>query len=162
MNTKRCSKCKTVKPVDEFYKYRQSKDGYNWWCKRCYRPKSASPKANGPRGRPCLPPNGFFPNDFLHTLYNNIRRGSLARHREFNLDSTFLRGLLIEFCTKNYFSIAPRHPFRPSCDRIDNARGYTKDNVRICWLIENYAKNVFTDEQVIEFCKRKLGISTID
>ena len=33
--TKRCSKCKTFKPLSEFYTDRHHKDGKTWWCKVC-------------------------------------------------------------------------------------------------------------------------------
>lgn len=155
---KKCSRCKVVKPLSEFWKYRQSKDGYNWWCKLCYRPKAASPLVNASRGRVSLPPNPYFDNAFVHNLLQNIRKSAIARHRAFDLDANFLRERLVEFCSTNYFQTTPRAPFRPSADRIDNSKGYTKDNVRICWLIENYCKNVFPESAVIEFCKRKLGL----
>jgi hypothetical protein len=35
METKKCSKCKIVKPVDEFYKRSKSKDGHGGYCKNC-------------------------------------------------------------------------------------------------------------------------------
>lgn len=34
---KMCTKCKTVKPVTEFYKNRNSKDGYHHSCKECHK-----------------------------------------------------------------------------------------------------------------------------
>ena len=61
------------------------------------------------------------------------------------------------FCETNHHELTGRSPFQPSLDRIDGRRGYTKDNVRVVWLIENYARNNFSDEQLIEFCRRKLG-----
>ena len=33
-----------------------------------------------------------------------------------------------------------------------------KENVIVCWQIENYCKNSFSEDDVIEFCKRKLGL----
>lgn len=33
--TKQCSKCKTIKNLLEFSKRKASKDGYNFWCKKC-------------------------------------------------------------------------------------------------------------------------------
>jgi hypothetical protein len=42
---------------------------------------------------------------------------------------------------------------RPSLDRIDNTKGYHIDNVRLVWFAANAAKNVFTDEQLIQFCE---------
>jgi hypothetical protein len=35
VNTKKCSKCGEIKPVTEFYKRKDSKDGYNGKCKEC-------------------------------------------------------------------------------------------------------------------------------
>lgn len=40
-----------------------------------------------------------------------------------------------------------------SLDRIDNDKGYIKGNVRFVAVIANFARNCFTDEQLIEFCK---------
>lgn len=35
MIQKRCTKCKTEKPLDQFQKAKGYKDGYQTWCKRC-------------------------------------------------------------------------------------------------------------------------------
>lgn len=40
-----------------------------------------------------------------------------------------------------------------SLDRIDPSKGYTKDNVRFVSVMANYARNTFTDADLIEFCK---------
>ena len=32
---KRCTKCKELKPLSEFYPYKRARDGYNWMCKAC-------------------------------------------------------------------------------------------------------------------------------
>jgi hypothetical protein len=45
-------------------------------------------------------------------------------------------------------------PYQASLDRIDNSKGYLKGNVRFISVMANYARNKFTDEQVIEFCKK--------
>jgi len=44
-------------------------------------------------------------------------------------------------------------PFNASLDRIDSSKGYIKGNVRFISVMANYAKNTFTDQQLIEFCK---------
>lgn len=44
-------------------------------------------------------------------------------------------------------------PDKPSLDRIDSSKGYTKGNVRFITYMANMCKSTWTDEQVIEFCK---------
>lgn len=43
-------------------------------------------------------------------------------------------------------------PYQASLDRIDNTKGYIEGNVRFVALIYNYAKNTFSDSDVIDFC----------
>lgn len=43
-------------------------------------------------------------------------------------------------------------PTIASLDRIDSNKGYIKGNVRFVCLIYNYAKNIFSDQDVINFC----------
>lgn len=43
-----------------------------------------------------------------------------------------------------------RHPLQPSLDRIDNNKGYTKDNVVLCCLAANYGKNSSSVEHFLE------------
>ncbi len=40
-----------------------------------------------------------------------------------------------------------------SLDCIDSSQGYIKGNVRFIAVIANYARNLFTDDDVIEFCE---------
>src|SRR5262249_20499481 len=44
----------------------------------------------------------------------------------------------------------------PSLDRIDNDRGYTRDNVRVISYLANTAKNNMSDELLIAFCRNVL------
>lgn len=46
-----------------------------------------------------------------------------------------------------------KSPYQASLDRIDNSIGYVEGNVRFVALIYNYAKNTFSDQEVIDFCK---------
>lgn len=43
--------------------------------------------------------------------------------------------------------------FRPSVDRIDNSKGYTKDNCRVVAVIYNKAKSDYNDEDVLKMAK---------
>lgn len=94
-----------------------------------------------------------------HLLWRNARNSTIRDGKEFTLSSEYVYSLVCEFCQHNHFELtAQKSPFQPSLDRIDSSKGYEIGNVRIVWLIENYAKNTFTEEQLIEFCKRKLGL----
>jgi hypothetical protein len=46
-----------------------------------------------------------------------------------------------------------RDPWKPSLDRIDCSIGYLKGNVRFVTVIANLAKQNFSDEQLLEFCR---------
>lgn len=46
------------------------------------------------------------------------------------------------------------HPRRASVDRKDSSKGYTKDNIQFVALIAQFAKNSFTEEELLEFCGR--------
>lgn len=45
------------------------------------------------------------------------------------------------------------HPYSPSLDRIEPAKGYTKDNVRAVVYIYNIARSEYPDEQVLHFAR---------
>lgn len=51
------------------------------------------------------------------------------------------------------YQFNPANPANGSIDRINNNKGYVKDNVRFVAYMANITRNEFTDEQMIEFCK---------
>lgn len=46
------------------------------------------------------------------------------------------------------------NPYSASLDRIDNTKGYIRGNIRFVSLIFNYARNTFSDDDVISFCHK--------
>lgn len=51
------------------------------------------------------------------------------------------------------YSMKPRNPWSPSVDRINPQIGYTLNNTRVVVWIYNAAKNVFSDQDVLQMSK---------
>jgi hypothetical protein len=45
------------------------------------------------------------------------------------------------------------HPRRASVDRRDNSLGYVKGNIQFVALIAQLAKNIFSEDEVLDFCR---------
>jgi len=104
--------------------------------------------------------------------YSNFRwymkvviRNSKKRNHEYNVDCEYLKRLWNEqngICPFTNQKLTLRthsnndikkYPYQASLDRIDSSIGYIESNVRFVALIYNYAKNTFSDDDVINFCK---------
>lgn len=149
---KKCEKCNEIKDANEFYRNGRT---FTTICKSCIKAsrKQMADKKHKSTKRVSI----------LHKLcvemVRNAKKRAIYTKKEFDIDVDFIEQLVTEFSKENKCDITlKKEPFKPSIDRIDNNKGYTKDNIKICWLIENYCKNTFTDDDVIEFCKRKLNI----
>jgi hypothetical protein len=44
-----------------------------------------------------------------------------------------------------------KHKHAPSIDRVDNSKGYVKENCRIVAWAYNQAKNSYTDQELFDF-----------
>ena len=166
---KKCSKCLATKPVSEFYRKARS---YASWCKACLKEYSRQRVADGRDRESKIKyeiKNGHVRTTrnaldlklatMVSAIYRNIKKRDYFSRREATITKEQLRDMVYEFCERNYYVVTvKKHPFKPSVDRKDNAKGYSLDNVRIVWQIENYCKNTFSEDQVLEFCKRKLGL----
>ena len=146
-----CSHCKQEKPHSEFFRKQQSPDGYDWWCKECWR------EYRGSKQRYTDTPLSPAVKQSIHRMLSTITNRARKKHLKFDLLIGDIAPLFEEFCANNDHSWQPRHPFRPSIDRVDNSRGYTLDNIRIVWYIENICRNKFSDEDVAEFCRRRVA-----
>jgi hypothetical protein len=47
----------------------------------------------------------------------------------------------------------PITPYRASVDRIDSSKGYTVENIEFVSLIYQFAKNIWSGDEVIKFCE---------
>jgi hypothetical protein len=103
--------------------------------------------------------------------FNIAKRRSRKYNRDFDLTLEFLEELWIKQNGKcaatglildtKYLQTKKqkknKNPYQASLDRIDNSKGYTKDNIRFVCYMFNIARNDFTDEQVLDFCKKVMN-----
>lgn len=116
--------------------------------------------------------------DKWHGKYNhNLKRGSKTdefsqfrpylryakKRKECDIDLDYLKELWEKQkgkceLTKIDMTLDRKHQItQASLDRIDSNKGYVKNNVRFICLIMNYAKNSWTDENVLEFLSKAFG-----
>jgi hypothetical protein len=163
MKSKTCPHCKKSKPVSEFYRRARA---YSSWCKTCHI-KRAHEQANAGYFKllRAKKNEGKTPRKLLTSLervayetYRNALKRSFQNGMDFDLTVEWVTNKFSEFCRENYHTLGKKDPFKPSLDRQDNSQGYVQTNCKVVWMIENLARNTFAEEQVIEFCKRKLGL----
>lgn len=91
---------------------------------------------------------------------NRVRARCIKKNRQSDLDLEYLsqiwetqKGVCpltkVELDNSSLINI-----YTASLDRINSNEWYVKGNVRFISLMANYAKHNFSDEQLIEFCKR--------
>ena len=130
MCSKKCSKCKETKDLNEFYKHKQKKCGYESRCKQCARNSS---RANSQRvgNQYDISIKGVF-----RVIYKSQKRNQKLRgHGEM----PYTKDELISWCMDNNFNdiynkwVESGHDkeLKPSVDRIDDFKGYSMDNIRL-------------------------------
>ncbi len=117
--TKDCISCGDTLPISQFYKAISNKDGLRNDCKKC-RIQSQSKYA---RSHP------------YKIILKDCRRRAKEKGLGFDLDLKFLQSIDRDVCPYLLQPISHLNPdsrWSKSIDRIDSAKGYTKDNVIIC------------------------------
>lgn len=146
MKTKRCSKCGKVKPVNEFWKSRSSKDGLQSGCKKCCKEGGKKYKLKYP-----------------HRWWSSGTR-SLHRGRGYKINITLdeLEKLAkpITHCPIcdikldwSYGSKGKAKFNSPTLDRINNEKTLTKKNVWIICYSCNRTKSNKTMKEFYIYCK---------
>lgn len=145
---RRCSRCDWRGPADKF-------DSHKWTCKLCIRDIRRKNKRTW-KGR-------------IKSLLKGAKDRSTRRGLEFDLTEGWLynRAKSHDFCceiTGIRFKLSDDDDemlfcggfYIPSLDRIDNNRGYTKDNVRIISSTINRMVGPYSDQRFMLFCKAVL------
>ena len=101
----------------------------------------------------------------MRKIIHQAKSRAKTRGLPFDIDLPFIMGLMAECdyrCAQTGIPLqlrcprtgATQNPYSPSLDRIDNAKGYTRDNVQVVCFIFNQAKSVFDDSVVFDFVER--------
>ena len=127
MNTKVCTVCNTTKDATKDY-YCRSKDRegfYEALCKSCYKDQQNERNRNRPANE---------------RLFRSARSSSKKRGLAFTIKPEDI--VVPDLCP------ILGKPNSPSIDRINNSKGYTKDNIWVISLKANKCKSDLTLEQL--------------
>jgi hypothetical protein len=102
------------------------------------------------------------PHTYLLQLLSHARRRSRKKNLEYNLNLDFAKALLKKqqgVCSVSGQPLTLLADGKKgqklsnlSLDRIDNSRGYTRDNVRfVCWVV-NIMRHNQRDDQLLSWC----------
>jgi hypothetical protein len=170
LTEKECFTCKTVKPAEDFPKNPGLIGGLHTYCKTCSNTKNkeneyykTSQQVRKERLRTdpeyklhvLSEKNKNRKKNIVTSLLINCRNRAKERNLEFDLTKEdiivpALCPILLKplICgDKNDYS------FSPSVDRIDNSKGYTKDNIQVISMKANKMKNNATKEELLNFAK---------
>lgn len=100
----------------------------------------------------------------FNLLITSLKARAKKKKVDFNLDAEFLKDLIISQdykCAVTGVPLILRHSYEgttiydsASLDRIDNSKGYTKDNVQWVVLGINYMKMDYSQDEVYELINR--------
>lgn len=156
-NAQVCLKCKTKKPLDDFYKNGCFDDGltkYRSTCKSCVLLNSVKihKKTYGDK----IKKKHSSYKNYISTLLNHASK----REKEFNIDIQYLIDLYESqngLCNISGVKMTYEHgkvATNISVDRINSDIGYVKGNVQLTCYIANIMKSKFLITDFIDFCKK--------
>ena len=148
---------------------------YRWKCKSCRNKKLQDQRQNdhtcldcgckydrGRHGKRTRCDSCYGEHRQATTLLHAASQRAKSRGIGFDLDLEWVRGGLRSGCpmTGEKYVIGQgtnysnRHPLTPSIDKVNPKLGYTKDNCRVVSWFYNMAKQQWSDEEVLELCKK--------
>ena len=122
MNSKKCSECEVVKPLDEFRHRKDSKDGRRNNCKECQdeyqkQYRQDNPKKIKERGRQYYQDNKEELNERNRQYYRNNIEKIEERHRQWRKDNKEKRSEYINKYIKNKYHNDPAFRFMMNISR---------------------------------------------
>jgi hypothetical protein len=150
---RRCNTCDETLPANSDHFYQKKSGILSSECRDCFRQRSSrNQKARHHAGGV-----DYHLSYILRGVRVRARKGGLT----YNLDAAFLKTLLEKqhgLCAISgvplTFTKGQGHIYtNASVDRIDSAKGYTKDNVQLVANQVNTMKSNLSIDQLIDWCK---------
>jgi hypothetical protein len=170
-----CKTCGTVKSTSEFYKSKLTLSGYRGSCKKCINIQNTKYWVENRewliKHRNSIKFSDIEKYNKEHKewimrnrskyLLSLARKRAKEKNRDFDIEYTDI--IIPDVCP--YLKISLKTDWAsgfdiasPSLDRIDNSKGYTKDNIMVISRLANSMKRDATTEQLITFAKSVLEI----
>ena len=104
----------------------------------------------------------------LHIITKQLQQWAKSRNIDFNISTEDLLALREKQSGKCYYTWydmeygcihykegkeSDKGKWQLSCDRLDNNRGYEKENIVLCCTIANKMKNILSQKEFYQICK---------
>lgn len=174
MEKKKCTKCNLIKPLSEFYKAKDHRDGHTTQCMICLTEIRNSKKQYMLEySKNYREKNAELVRDKNRQAYRQrtpkkrMLMQAKNRAKNLNIDFNITEDDIIipEVCPylNVPFVVGTKYDYQYtySLDRIDNKKGYIKGNVQVITMKANMMKNSATLEELITFSRNILNNNDI-
>lgn len=143
-----CAKCKTKFSIIEFFKHKQTKDGFHSWCKHCCKQgnaRSKEKKYSSFEGR-------------IATFLTSCRKSAEKRKQTCSITANDLKQAWEAqsgICVYTGWAMTTQANCATtvSVERIDSKQGYTKENTVLVCNAVNRMKSNFSGEFFYSVCQ---------
>jgi hypothetical protein len=155
---KRCNFCKLEKPLSEFHNSKCHLDGKKYTCKSCRSLEALKYKNKAKKSTA---------RSWHKRLFIDCKKRAKLHNYSLDFDESYILELFEKQNKKCHWygiemkpSTKAKYPFQPSIDRIDNSKGYSKDNILLCCFSANMGRNANDYITFKEFADVIKGLKT--
>jgi hypothetical protein len=149
---KRCKSCLIEKNYSEYYKQKETKDGYRTYCKQCYcvfqkkwgKGHDKERKKLHRKKQKCSSYNARKLRMYFLMLGRAKRNYGSYRYIQCFINrftfEQFIESSSYAVIYQNWLESGFKKHLTPSIDRLNPSKHYTVDNIRVCTLRENVSR----------------------